>query len=94
MVTPGSETIYQTIIRDGILNEFEEAGATVLANACGPCIGTMAKRDDVKKGDKNSILTSYNRNFAKRNDGNPETLRFHQQPRVSCGNVIRRINEI
>ena len=81
MVTPGSETIYQTIIRDGILNEFEEAGATVLANACGPCIGKW-QRDDVKKGDKNSILTSYNRNFAKRNDGNPETLGFISSPEL------------
>lgn len=81
MVTPGSETIYQTIIRDGILNEFEEAGATVLANACGPCIGQW-KRDDMKKGDKNSILTSYNRNFAKRNDGNPETLGFISSPEI------------
>jgi len=81
MVTPGSETIYQTIIRDGILKEFEEAGATVLANACGPCIGQW-KRDDMKKGDKNSILTSYNRNFAKRNDGNPETLGFISSPEL------------
>lgn len=81
MVTPGSETIYQTIIRDGILAEFEEAGATVLANACGPCIGQW-KRDDMKKGDKNSILTSYNRNFAKRNDGNPDTLGFISSPEL------------
>ena len=81
MVTPGSETLYQTIIRDGILKEFEEAGATVLANACGPCIGQW-KRDDMKKGDKNSILTSYNRNFAKRNDGNPETLGFISSPEL------------
>ncbi|MFT4577601.1 MAG: aconitate hydratase [Nitrospinales bacterium] len=81
LVTPGSETIYQTIIRDGILKEFEDAGATVLANACGPCIGQW-KRDDIKKGDKNSILTSYNRNFAKRNDGNPETLGFISSPEL------------
>ena len=81
LVTPGSETIYQTIIRDGILKEFEDAGATVLANACGPCIGQW-KRDDMKKGDKNSILTSYNRNFAKRNDGNPETLGFISSPEL------------
>ncbi|MBT5029113.1 MAG: aconitate hydratase, partial [Nitrospina sp.] len=81
LVTPGSETIYQTIKRDGILQEFEEAGATVLANACGPCIGQW-KREDMKKGDKNSILTSYNRNFAKRNDGNPETLGFISSPEL------------
>ncbi len=81
MVTPGSETIYQTIKRDGILKEFEDVGATVLANACGPCIGQW-KREDVKKGEKNSILTSYNRNFAKRNDGNPETLGFISSPEL------------
>ena len=81
MVTPGSETIYQTIKRDGILQEFEDVGGTVLANACGPCIGQW-KRDDMKKGDKNSILTSYNRNFAKRNDGNPETLGFISSPEL------------
>ena len=81
MVTPGSETIYQTIKRDGILQEFEDVGATVLANACGPCIGQW-KREDIKKGDKNSILTSYNRNFAKRNDGNPETLGFISSPEL------------
>jgi aconitate hydratase len=81
MVTPGSETIYQTIKRDGILQEFEDVGATVLANACGPCIGQW-KREDVKKGEKNSILTSYNRNFAKRNDGNPETLGFISSPEL------------
>ncbi len=81
MVTPGSETIYQTIKRDGILQAFEDSGAKVLANACGPCIGQW-KRDDIKKGDKNSILTSYNRNFAKRNDGNPETLGFISSPEL------------
>ncbi len=81
MVTPGSEQIFETIKRDGILQSFEEVGATVLANACGPCIGQW-KRDDVKKGDKNSILTSYNRNFAKRNDGNPETLGFISSPEL------------
>jgi aconitate hydratase len=81
MVTPGSETIYQTIKRDGILQEFEDVGGTVLANACGPCIGQW-KREDMKKGDKNSILTSYNRNFAKRNDGNPETLGFISSPEL------------
>jgi aconitate hydratase len=81
MVTPGSEQVYETIKRDGILKNFEDVGAVVLANACGPCIGQW-KRDDMKKGDKNSILTSYNRNFAKRNDGNPETLGFISSPEL------------
>lgn len=81
MVTPGSEQVYETIKRDGMLKNFEDVGAVVLANACGPCIGQW-KRDDVKKGDKNSILTSYNRNFAKRNDGNPETLGFISSPEL------------
>jgi aconitate hydratase len=81
LVTPGSEQVYQTIKQDGILGEFEEAGATVLANACGPCIGQW-KREDKQKGEANSILTSYNRNFAKRNDGNPETLGFISSPEL------------
>ncbi len=81
MVTPGSEQVYETIKRDGILQNFEDVGAVVLANACGPCIGQW-KREDMKKGDKNSILTSYNRNFAKRNDGNPETLGFISSPEL------------
>jgi aconitate hydratase len=81
MVTPGSEQVYETIKRDGMLQSFEDVGAVVLANACGPCIGQW-KRDDMKKGDKNSILTSYNRNFAKRNDGNPETLGFISSPEL------------
>jgi aconitate hydratase len=81
LVTPGSERIFETIKRDGILQDFEDVGGVVLANACGPCIGQW-KRDDVKKGDKNSILTSYNRNFAKRNDGNPETLGFISSPEL------------
>lgn len=81
LVTPGSERIYETIKRDGILQEFEAVGATVLANACGPCIGQW-KRDDIKKGDKNSIINSYNRNFAKRNDGNAETLSFIASPEL------------
>ncbi|MBW2230413.1 MAG: aconitate hydratase [Deltaproteobacteria bacterium] len=80
-VTPGSEQIHQTIQRDGQLQDFETIGAIVLANACGPCIGQW-KRDDVKKGDRNSIISSYNRNFPKRNDGNPETLSFIASPEV------------
>ena len=81
LVTPGSERIFETISRDGILKDFEDVGATVLANACGPCIGQW-KREDVKKGDANSILSSYNRNFAKRNDGSAETLSFISSPEI------------
>ena len=79
--TPGSEQIHQTIRRDGQLEELEEIGAIVLANACGPCIGQW-KRDDVEKGTANSILTSFNRNFPKRNDGNPETQAFISSPEI------------
>lgn len=79
IVTPGSEQIRATIERDQILSTFEGAGATVLANACGPCIGQW-KRDDVPKGTPNSIITSYNRNFTSRNDGNPKTHAFVASP--------------
>jgi aconitate hydratase len=79
LVSPGSDQIYQTIQRDGQLQALEAIGATVLANACGPCIGQW-KRDDYKKGEKNSILSSFNRNFPARNDGNPETLSFIGSP--------------
>jgi aconitate hydratase A / 2-methylisocitrate dehydratase len=81
LVTPGSERIFETISRDGILKDFEDVGGTVLANACGPCIGQW-KREDVKKGDPNSIISSYNRNFAKRNDGSAETLSFISSPEI------------
>lgn len=74
-VTPGSEQIRATIERDGIAQTFREFGATVLANACGPCIGQW-DRKDIKKGDKNTIVTSYNRNFTGRNDANPATHCF------------------
>src|SRR5262245_30781632 len=80
-VTPGSEQIHQTIRRDGQLADFEAVGATVLANACGPCIGQW-KRDDVKEGDANSILNSYNRNFKRRNDGNASTYSFIGSPEI------------
>ena len=79
--TPGSEQIHQTIRRDGQMRELEQIGAVVLANACGPCIGQW-KRDDSQQGVPNSILTSYNRNFPKRNDGNPDTLAFIASPEV------------
>ncbi len=81
-VTPGSEMVRYTAERDGILDLFEEGGATVLANACGPCIGQWARHtDDPKK--KNSIMTSFNRNFAKRNDGNPNTHAFVASPEIT-----------
>ncbi|KAG6031873.1 hypothetical protein E4U41_007394 [Claviceps citrina] len=78
-VTPGSEQIRATIERDGQLKTFEEFGGIVLANACGPCIGQW-DRQDVKKGEPNSILSSYNRNFTGRNDGNPATHSFVTSP--------------
>lgn len=81
MVTPGSEQVRATIERDGQLQALQEMGATVLANACGPCIG-MWQRDDLAEGQRNSILTSYNRNFAKRNDGNANTLAFIGSPEI------------
>ncbi|KAM6536517.1 Aconitate hydratase mitochondrial, variant 2 [Fusarium falciforme] len=78
-VTPGSEQIRATIERDGQLQTFEEFGGMVLANACGPCIGQWDRRD-VKKGTPNSIISSYNRNFTGRNDGNPATHSFVASP--------------
>ncbi|KAG9868101.1 hypothetical protein KCV02_g23789, partial [Aureobasidium melanogenum] len=78
-VTPGSEQIRATIERDGQLQTFEEFGGMVLANACGPCIGQWDRRD-VKKGEKNSIVSSYNRNFTSRNDANPATHAFVTSP--------------
>lgn len=80
-VTPGSEQIRATIERDGIAKTFKEFGGTVLANACGPCIGQWDRRD-VKKGDKNTIVTSYNRNFTGRNDANPATHCFVTSPEL------------
>jgi aconitate hydratase len=81
MVTPGSEQVHQTIKRDGQMADLEAIGSTVLANACGPCIGQW-KRDDIEKGTRNSIINSYNRNFPKRADGNPQTLSFIGSPEV------------
>lgn len=79
IITPGSEQVRATIERDGLLDVMEQIGGKVLANACGPCIGQW-KRHDVQPGDKNSIITSFNRNFAKRNDGNPDTHAFVASP--------------
>ena len=84
MVTPGSEQTRATIERDGYLNDLEDIGAVVLANACGPCIGQW-KRDDIKEGESNSIVSSFNRNFPARNDGNAETLSFIGSPESVIG---------
>ncbi len=80
-ITPGSEMVRYTIERDGLLKVFEEIGGVVLANACGPCIGQWARHNSDKQ-EKNSIITSFNRNFAKRNDGNPNTHAFVASPEI------------
>lgn len=80
-ITPGSEQIRATIERDGLLAILQQIGGLVLANACGPCIGQW-KRHDVTFGEKNSILTSYNRNFSGRNDANPGTHSFVASPEI------------
>ena len=81
LVTPGSQQVMDTITRDGQLADFEKVGATVLANACGPCIG-MWRRDGVNPDVPNVILTSYNRNFPKRNDGSAMTMAFISSPEL------------
>ncbi|SPJ72773.1 related to aconitate hydratase precursor [Fusarium torulosum] len=81
-ITPGSEQIRATLERDGTLETFEEAGGIVLSNACGPCIGQWKRQDGVEKGTSNAILTSYNRNFRGRNDGNPDTMNFLASPEI------------
>lgn len=86
-VTPGSEQIRATIARDGQLDTFKEFGGVVLANACGPCIGQW-DRKDIKKGDKNTIVSSFNRNFTSRNDGNPETHSFVASPELTTAFAI------
>lgn len=78
-VTPGSEQVRATIARDGQLDTFTDFGGVVLANACGPCIGQW-DRQDIKKGTKNTIVSSFNRNFTSRNDGNPDTHSFVASP--------------
>jgi aconitate hydratase len=79
LITPGSEQVRATIERDGLLADLEAIGATVLANACGPCIGQW-QRDDIQKGETNTIVSSFNRNFPARNDGNAATLSFIGSP--------------
>jgi len=86
-ITPGSEQVRATIERDGQLKTLTDIGGVILANACGPCIG-MWKRMDMKMGERNTIITSFNRNFAKRNDGNPETLAFVASPEITTALAI------
>ncbi|KAJ9656090.1 aconitate hydratase [Coniosporium apollinis] len=81
-ISPGSEQIRATLERDSTLNTLSSAGGTVLANACGPCIGQWKRTDDVRKGDSNAIFTSYNRNFPGRNDGNRATMNFLASPEL------------
>ncbi|KAM4065485.1 aconitase family (aconitate hydratase) domain-containing protein [Hirsutella rhossiliensis] len=81
-ITPGSEQIRATLERDGTLETLEGAGGVLLSNACGPCIGQWKRHDGVGKGTANAILTSYNRNFRGRNDGNPETMNFLASPEI------------
>nr|HRI47687.1 aconitase family protein [Ignavibacteriaceae bacterium] len=85
-ITPGSEQVRATIERDGQLKILEDLGGVILANACGPCIG-MWKRMDMPS-EKNTIVTSFNRNFAKRNDGNPNTLAFVASPEITTALAI------
>ena len=86
-VTPGSEQIRFTVQRDGLLDTFGEMGGVVLANACGPCIGQWARHSD-DPDRKNTIVTSFNRNFAKRNDGNPNTHSFVASPELTTALAI------
>ncbi|GAB4320182.1 MAG: aconitate hydratase [Bacteroidales bacterium] len=86
-VTPGSEQVRYTVERDGYLDAFRKIGGVVLANACGPCIGQWA-RHNADQGKPNSIMTSFNRNFAKRNDGNPNTHGFVASPEITTAFAI------
>ena len=86
-ITPGSELVRYTVERDGYLGVFEKMGGVVLANACGPCIGQWARHTN-DPNRKNSIITSFNRNFAKRNDGNPNTHAFVASPEITTAFAI------
>ena len=88
LINPGSEQIRYTAERDGILQVFEDAGATIIANACGPCIGQWKRDDEITNNRVNSIVTSFNRNFAKRNDGNPNTHAFVTSPELVAALTI------
>ncbi len=83
MLSPGSQQIYETIKRDGILQKLTAAGAVILASSCGPCIGQWDRRD-THKGQKNIMFTTFNRNFRARNDANPETLAFLTSPAMAA----------
>ncbi|WP_293672351.1 aconitate hydratase [uncultured Parabacteroides sp.] len=87
IINPGSEQIRYTAERDGLIGDFEKVGATIMANACGPCIGQWKRHtdDDTRK---NSIVTSFNRNFAKRADGNPNTHAFVASPELTLALTI------
>jgi aconitate hydratase len=87
LITPGSEQVRATIERDGYLDDLEAIGATVLANACGPCIGQW-QRDDITTGEVNTIVSSFNRNFPARNDGNAATLSFIASPETVVGYAL------
>lgn len=87
IVNPGSERVYQTALRDGMIDTFESIGGTIMANACGPCIGQWKRiTDDPTR--KNAIVTSFNRNFAKRADGNPNTFAFVASPELTVALTI------
>lgn len=87
IITPGSEQIRRTMERDGLIMDFEVAGGMIMANACGPCIGQWKRHAD-DPARKNSIVTSFNRNFAKRNDGNPNTYAFVVSPEIAVSFAI------
>ncbi|MCX6273239.1 MAG: aconitate hydratase [Bacteroidetes bacterium] len=87
IITPGSELIHFTSLRDGILDDFLAIGGQVMANACGPCIGQWKRHSD-DPNRKNSIITSFNRNFSKRNDGNPNTHSFVASPEIVTAFVL------
>lgn len=87
IINPGSERIYATAERDGIIGTLRQAGATVMANACGPCIGQWQRKTDDPAA-RNSIVTSFNRNFAKRADGNPNTNAFIVSPETAVALAI------
>ena len=81
LISPGSQLVKETLVRDGQMAVLEEGGASILSNSCGPCIGQW-QREDVPQGVKNSLVNSFNRNFKGRNDGNPETLSFIASPEM------------
>ena len=87
-INPGSEKVRYTADRDGIIGVFEELDAKIFTNACGPCIGQWARYDDPKNAPKNSIIHSFNRNFAKRADGNPNTHAFVASPEIVAAVAI------